>query len=164
MTRSAALQTATSHGQRLLTPCPATTSTASPTSYSSMPSARMRALAPGTMCGRSAWVAMCVAEPRALLSLTRRAIHQNFATFSTCRTPARAEARARLSHGRWIARVLMLSPLRWMCTSALNRASDLQSSLKSWRRSSRTNTGWTTAETYSASLTDRSSRGTMSSR
>ena len=43
---------------------------------------------------------------------------------------ARAEARARLSHGRWIARVLMLSPLRWMCTSALSRASALPSSLK----------------------------------
>ena len=32
------------------------------------------------------------------------------------------------------------------------------------RRSSRTNTGWTTAGTYSASLTDRFWRGTMSSR
>ena len=164
MIRSAASQTATSLGRRLLIPCPATTSTASPTSCSSMPSGLTRVLVPVTTCGRGAWGGMYVAVPKALRSLTIAAIHQNCATFSTCRTPARAEARARLSHGRWIARVLMLSPLRWMCTSALNRASALQSSLKSWRRSSRTNTGWTTAETYSASLTDRSWRGTMSSR
>ena len=164
MIRSLASQTVTSHGQRFSAPCPATTSTASPTRCSSTPSGLTRALAPGTTCGHSVWGVMCVAVPRASGLWIIPAMCHVYATFSTCRTRAHAAIRARLSHGRWIARVLMLSPLRWMCTSALNRASALQSSLKSWRRSSRTNTGWTTAETYSASLTDRSWRGTMSSR